>query len=109
MVEKLRDVHSVIGSFCRYTMASFAVEDTNVNAYIFYELATVVPVANNKGEDVASHKDKLWMRGMFLETVMNLVATRLYAIETIYVPDSLQFYNYSFQLQGYGNKKRCET
>ena len=108
-VEKLRDVHSAIGSFCRDTMASFAVEDTNVNAYIFYELATVVPVAQNKGEDAATPPAKLWMRRMFLETVMNLLATRLYAIETISVPESLQFYNYSFQLQVHGNKKRCET
>lgn len=108
-VERLRNIHSAVGSFCRDAMASFAVDDTNVNAYIFYELATVVPVANNKGEDDETPRTKLWMRRMFIETVMNLLATRLYSIDTEIAPGFYDFYNYTFQVQVHDNKKRCET
>lgn len=114
-VERLRDVHSAIGSFCRDAMASFAVDDTNINAYIFYELPTVVPVAIISGDngpdkcDRDTPRAKLWTRRMFLETVMNLLATHLYAAKAIAETDKTYIeYEYTFQVQVHNMQKRCE-
>ena len=83
-IEQLRELHSAIDTFCRDTMASFAVNDNSVNPYIFHELPTIVPVANIP-EDLQTPdtcdddipRSKLWIRRMFVETIMNLLSTRL--------------------------------
>lgn len=112
-VERLRKIHSAIDTFCRDAMTAFAVNDTNVHAYIFHELPTVLPVANvPRGTDTADSCDrdvpraKLFTRRMFVETVLNLLATQMYAYPVEDTPDN---YEYVFQLQVHDEQKRCET
>lgn len=118
-VEKLRDVHSKIYSFCTSAMASNSDNYKNVNEYIFQQLPTVVPVVNLPDEHepsiAACDRDvsakKLWMKRMFLETVMNLLATHLYAFTDIPEEEGkgpklgTEFW---FQVQVHAKQKRNE-
>ena len=116
-IKRLRELHSAIDTFCSDTMASFAVNDNSVNPYIFYELSTVVPVANipeglqtpNTCDDDIP-RSKLWIRRMFVETVMNLLATQLYEFRAVHDVGHVYPTNhhYTFTVHVHNNQKRCE-
>ena len=116
-IERLRKLHSAIDAFCCDTMASFAVNDNSINPYIFYELPTVVPVANIPADlqtpatcDNDIPRSKLWIRRVFVETVMNLLATRLYEFRRVQDTDHdyPTSYRYTFTVHVHNNQKRCE-
>ena len=118
VVECLRDVYSAMDSFYRDTMASFAVDDTNVRAYIFEELPTVVPVVNiPNGTSTPINCDnelsqvQLVKYRMLLETVFNMMATHMYALTDLPDEDLPWFteYNYVFQVQVHNKQKRHEV
>lgn len=117
-IEKLRDVHSKIYSFCTSAMASNSDNYKNVNEYIFQQLPTVVPVVNLPDEHTSAalcdrdvSAKKLWMKRMFLETVMNLLATHLYAFTDL--PEECKVRplldtEFWFQVQVHAKQKRSE-
>lgn len=114
-VEKLRDIHSKMYSFCSGAMASNGESYTNVNEFIFQQLPTVVPVVNlptDHGSPVHCDRDvstrKLCMRRMFLETVMNLLATHLYSVDVSDKREQNVDNEFLFQVQVHSKQKRCE-
>lgn len=119
VVELLRKINSAIDSFCNSLMVSSGENDAKVSKYIFEQLPTVVPVANLPVEghttpftcDSEISENKLRIRRMFLETVLNLLSTRLYTVTDLHEGPSgeaLQFYDFPFQVQVHNKQKRCE-
>ena len=119
VVELLRDINFKINAFCNGAMASNGENYTNVSKYIFQQLFSVVPVVNLPGRDDRSPTEcdgqvsekKLWTKRMFLETVMNLLSTRLYTISELSEDtpiDAITSYDFDFQVQVHNRQKRCE-
>lgn len=120
VLDFLRSVNSKMDTFCVAAMQSNGENYTNVSNYIFQQIFTVVPVANLPEAtdrspatcDRQLSEKKLWLKRMFLETVMNLLSSRMYTVTDLPKEAPVQAitkYRFQYQVQVHNKQKRCEV